>query len=69
MDEVDSVSQDSGLTRVHFNLRNSLNSFIKSSSRPLGWVGSRLVGSSWGVLAFGRVLVFLVICFRKRGGV
>ena len=52
-----------------FNLRNFLNSFIKSLSRLLGWVGSRFVGSFWGVLAFGKSLVFLVVCFRERGGV
>ena len=51
------------------SLRNSLNSLIKASSRPLGWVGSRVVGSSWGVLAFGRFLVTLVVCLWKRGGV
>ena len=34
-----------------FNLRNFLNSFIKSLSMLWGWVGSRLVGSFWGILA------------------
>ena len=52
-----------------FNLHNFLNSFIKSLSMLWGWVGSIVVGSFWGVLAFGKSLVFLVVCFRERGGV
>ena len=35
-----------------FNLRNFLNSFVKSLSMLWDWVGSRLVGNFfWGILA------------------
>ena len=51
------------------NLRISFNSLIKSSFRPVDWVGSGLVGGCCGALAFGRFLIIFVFFSREKDGV
>ena len=50
-------------------LRLSSNSLIKSSFRPLDWVGSGLVGGCCGTLAFGRFLIISVFFSQEKDGV